>query len=72
MCKEDLGDIRGSHTLQLLEIMDEHLAFGIRLFVPFIKTKIVDNQFMNFEDFLNDIEIVVIMVALTHNKKICI
>lgn len=67
--KEDVDDTRESPTLQLLEKMDEHLAFGVKVFDPFVKTRIVDHQFMNFEDFLNEIEILVIMVAHTHVKE---
>lgn len=67
--KEDVDDTRESPTLQLLEKMDEHLAFGVKVFDPFIQTRIVDHQFMNFEDFLNEIEILVIMVAHTHIKE---
>lgn len=66
--KEDVDDTRESPTLQLLKRMDEHLAFGIRVFDPFVKTKIVDNQFMDFDDFLDGIDIVVIMVSHTHIK----
>ncbi len=64
--KENVDDIRESPTLQLLEIMDEHLAFGVKVFDPFIKERIVEHQFINFEDFLNEIEILVIMVAHDH------
>ncbi len=67
--KENVDDIRESPTLQLLERMDEHLAFGVKVYDPFIKTRIVDHQFMNFEDFLNEIEILVIMTAHDHIKK---
>ncbi|HEY5586662.1 MAG TPA: nucleotide sugar dehydrogenase [Ruminiclostridium sp.] len=66
--KEDVDDTRESPTLQLLERMDEHLAFDIKIFDPLIKTRMVDHQFMNFEDFLSEIEILVIMVAHTHIK----
>ena len=66
--KENVDDTRESPTLQLLEKMDEHLAFGIKVFDPFVKTRIVDHQFMDFEDFINEIEILVIMVAHTHIK----
>lgn len=48
--------------------MDEHLAFGVKVFDPFVKERMVDNQFMNFEDFLNEIEILVIMVGHDHIK----
>ncbi|AHM57286.1 NDP-N-acetyl-D-galactosaminuronic acid dehydrogenase EpsD [Peptoclostridium acidaminophilum DSM 3953] len=67
--KENVDDIRESPTLQLLEKMDEHLAFGVKVYDPFIKTRIVDHQFMNFEDFLNEIEILVIMTAHDHIKN---
>ena len=66
--KENVEDTRESPTLQLLERMNEHLAFGVKVFDPFIKERIVDHQFMNFEDFLNEIEILVIMVGHKHIK----
>lgn len=66
--KENVDDIRESPTLQLLERMDEHLAFGVKVFDPFVKERIVEHQFMNFEDLLNEIEILVIMVGHDHIK----
>jgi UDP-N-acetyl-D-mannosaminuronic acid dehydrogenase len=67
--KENVDDTRESPTLQLLEKMDEHLAFGVKVYDPFIKERIVDHQFMNFEDFLNEIEIMVIITAHDHIKN---
>lgn len=67
--KENVDDTRESPTLQLLERMDEHLAFGVKVFDPFLKERIVDHQFMNFEDFINEIEILVIMVGHDHIKE---
>ena len=67
--KENVDDTRESPTLQLLERMDEHLAFGVKVYDPLIKTRIVAHQFMNFEDFLNEIEILVIMTAHDHIKN---
>jgi len=67
--KENVDDTRESPTLQLLERMDEHLAFGVKVYDPFIKERIVDHQFMNFEDFLNEIEILVIITAHDHIKS---
>jgi UDP-N-acetyl-D-mannosaminuronic acid dehydrogenase len=55
--KEDVDDTRESPTLQLLERMDEHLAFGVKVYDPHVKERIVDHQFKNFEDFINEIEI---------------
>ena len=67
--KENVNDIRESPTLQLLEKMNEHLAFGVKVYDPLIENRIVDHQFMNFEDFLNEIEILVIITAHDHIKK---
>lgn len=67
--KENVDDTRESPTLQLLEKMDEHLAFGVKVYDPYVKSRIVEHQFMNFEDFLNEIEILVIMVGHDHIKK---
>jgi UDP-N-acetyl-D-mannosaminuronic acid dehydrogenase len=64
--KEDVDDTRESPTMQLLERMDEHLAFGVKVYDPFVKRRIVDHQYLNLEDFLNEIEILVIMVG--HNQ----
>jgi len=67
--KENVDDTRESPTLQLLEKMDEHLAFGVKIFDPFIKESIVDHQYMNFKEFLNEIEILVIITAHDHIKN---
>ncbi|WP_342600222.1 nucleotide sugar dehydrogenase [Psychrobacillus sp. FSL H8-0483] len=67
--KENVDDTRESPTHQLLERMDEHLAFGVKVFDPFLKERIIDHQFMNFEDFLNEIEVLVIMVGHDHIKN---
>lgn len=67
--KENVDDTRESPTLQLLEKMDEHLAFGVKVFDPFVQKSIVDNQFMNFDDFVNEVEIVVVMVGHNHLKE---
>lgn len=66
--KENVDDIRESPTLQLLEQMNNHLAFGVKVFDPFVKTKIVDGQVLDFKGFLNGIEILVIMVGHNHIK----
>lgn len=67
--KEDVDDTRNSPTLQLLENMQRHLATGIKVYDPLIKNTIVDNQYFDFEQFLNDIDIIVILVAHTHIKE---
>lgn len=67
--KENVDDIRESPTLQLLEKMEEHLAFGVKVFDPYVNLRIVDHQFQNFTDFINEIEILVLMVAHDHIKE---
>jgi UDP-N-acetyl-D-mannosaminuronic acid dehydrogenase len=67
--KENVDDTRESPTLQLIEQMDEHLAFGVKVYDPFLRTEIFDNQYMNFDEFLNEIEILVIMVGHDHIKN---
>lgn len=60
--KENVDDIRESPTLQLLDSMKNHLAHGIKVYDPYIKENIVENQFYNLTAFLDEVEIVVIMV----------
>lgn len=64
--KENVDDVRESPTLQLLECMKRHLASGIKVFDPFIHKNIVKNQYQNYEEFLNDIDMIVIMVGHGH------
>lgn len=66
--KENVNDTRESPTLQLLDRMDEHLAFGVKVFDPLIAEEIVEHQFFSFDEFLNEIEILVIMVGHDHIK----
>lgn len=67
--KANVDDTRESPTLQLLEKMDEHLAFGVKVYDPFVKERIVEHQFLTFEDFINDIEILVIITGHDHIKN---
>lgn len=64
--KENVDDVRESPTLQLLDRMDEHLAFGVKVFDPLIKDKIVEYQIMDFKEFLEEIKILVVMVGHNH------
>lgn len=66
--KEDVDDIRESPTLQLLKKMDEHLAFGVKVYDPFVKKPVVDNQYFEFDKFIDDIDILVVMVGHSHIK----
>ena len=60
--KENVDDVRESPTLQLLESQKRHLATGLKVYDPFIKKQMVKNQYFDLDEFLNDIDLVVIMV----------
>lgn len=64
--KENVDDMRESPTLQLLESQERHLANGLKVYDPFISIDVVPNQYHTLEDFLGDIDMIVIMVK--HNE----
>ncbi len=66
--KENVDDVRESPTLQLLESMRKHLATGIKVYDPYVKNDIVKCQYHDFDAFLNDVDMVVIMVG---HDEIC-
>lgn len=67
--KENVDDYRESSTLQMLELQERHLARPLKCYDPFLgNNKIVDNQFDNFDEFLADVDMVVIMVKHDHIK----
>ena len=61
--KEDVDDCRESPTLQLLESQSRHLATGLKVYDPMIAKDIVPNQYHDFDKFLNDVDMVVVMVG---------
>ncbi|WP_455599360.1 nucleotide sugar dehydrogenase [Cloacibacillus sp.] len=61
--KEDVDDIRESPTLQMLDCMKKHLASGIKIYDPWVKRDVVANQYHEFEAFLRDVDMVVILVG---------
>ena len=60
--KEDVDDMRESPTLQLLESQARHLAPGLKVYDPFIAEDVVENQCHDLDEFLEDVDLVVIMV----------
>lgn len=65
--KEDVDDVRESPTLQLLESMHEHLAPELKVYDPYITKIITSNQVFSFIEFVNTVDMVVIMV---HHKQL--
>ena len=68
--KEDVDDVRESPTLQMLESMERHLAGDlVKVYDPFIKDDLVKNQYHDLDQFLNDVELVVVMVSHSEIKE---
>ena len=61
--KENVDDIRESPTLQLLESMSEHLAGDIKIYDPMVKNNVVTGQYHDLDEFLQNVKLVVVMVA---------
>lgn len=67
--KENVDDVRESPTLQMLESMERHLAHGVKVYDPFIKADMVENQYHDLDAFLNDVELVVLLVGHDEIKE---
>ena len=61
--KENVDDTRESPTLQLLERKGSE---DFKVYDPYITKDVVNNQYHNFDAFINDIDLLVIMVG--HNE----
>lgn len=67
--KENIDDMRESPTLQMLESMEKHLCIdAIKVYDPFISKDVVSNQYHDLDQFLDDIDFIVLMVG--HNEII--
>lgn len=67
--KENVDDVRESPTLQLLKAMEKHLAPALKVYDPFVKSDIVENQYHDFDKFLDDVDFVVIMTSHDEIKE---
>ncbi|WP_288222134.1 nucleotide sugar dehydrogenase [uncultured Clostridium sp.] len=61
--KENVDDIRESPTLQLLEIFERYNINNIKVYDPFVKKKLYENQVMSMDSFLSGTELVVVLVS---------
>lgn len=67
--KENVDDVRESPTLQLLECQERHLAKPLKCYDPYFEDRlIVKNQVLDFDQFLYEVDMVVIMVKHDHIK----
>jgi len=67
--KENVDDFRESPTLQLLECQKKHLAEPLKVYDPFIKKDLTENQYHDLDEFLKDTDFVVIMVKHDEIKE---
>lgn len=67
--KEDVDDVRESPTLQLIESMKKHLGGNIKVYDPFVEREIVTGQMFDFDEFVDSVELIVIMVGHSEIKN---
>jgi UDP-N-acetyl-D-mannosaminuronic acid dehydrogenase len=67
--KEDVDDTRESPTLQLYDKMRRHLGGAVKFYDPMLGKSAIPGQIMEFEVFLDAIDVVVIMVSHSHIKN---
>ena len=67
--KENVDDCRESPTLQLLESQKRHLGKPLMVYDPMVKKELCENQCYDLDEFLEKVEMVVIMVAHDEIKE---
>ena len=68
--KENVDDMRESPTLQILESMARHLCGTfVKVYDPFILENVVPNQMHNLDEFLNSVDLVVLLVGHSEIKQ---
>lgn len=68
--KENVDDMRESPTLQMLESMERHLCDSkVKVYDPFIEKNVVPNQMHDLDEFLDAIDMVVLLVGHDEIKK---
>ena len=61
--KENVDDMRESPTLQLLDIFKKYNIDDVKIYDPFIKENKFEGQVMDLESFLNETELIVVLVS---------
>ncbi|MGL4740595.1 MAG: nucleotide sugar dehydrogenase [Sarcina sp.] len=67
--KEDIDDMRESPTLQLIEKLERYFVSDIKVYDPWIEERKFGNQYLDFDEFLDDIDMIVVLVGHTHLKE---
>lgn len=67
--KENVDDVRESPTLQMIESMERHLCAGVcKVYDPWVENDVVSNQVHTLEEFLEGLEMVIVMVGHSQVK----
>lgn len=67
--KEDVDDVRESPTLQMLESMERHLCGApMKVYDPWVERDEVPNQVHSMDEFLEGLEMVIVMVGHSEVK----
>lgn len=67
--KEDVDDVRESPTLQMLEAQSLHLGgCPMKVYDPWVEADVVPNQAHSMEEFLDGLEMVIVMVGHSQVK----
>lgn len=67
--KEDVDDVRESPTLQMLEAQAEHLGgAAMKVYDPWVEADVVPNQVHSMDEFLEGLEMVIVMVGHSQVK----
>lgn len=67
--KENVDDTRESPTLQLLDVIKDRGLTAPAVYDPMISYDVVDNQYYDFDGFLNKVDMVVVLVGHGHLKN---
>ncbi|MGL5633632.1 MAG: nucleotide sugar dehydrogenase [Sarcina sp.] len=67
--KANIDDIRESPSLKFLSLCKEYFQMDTKVYDPFVKKKECEKQYLDFDEFINDVEVVVILVEHSHIKK---
>lgn len=64
--KENVDDYRESPTLRVLDYQKKHLGQPLKVYDPWIEMNLVKNQYHDLDEFLDGIDLIVVMVK--HNE----
>ena len=67
--KDNVDDTTESPTLQLLEKLNNEEKEKFKVFDPYVKRKLTENQYFDFDEFLKDIDVLLIMNSHNHIKE---